>query len=327
MSNSVSAAKRRRANIVSSPLFQSNGQTNTSTPTPEQTATRQPMTLQQVIGIFDRRLLHLEDYVRKQMVEVPSIEHVSKAIPDTSTQSSQNIDASAVETIVIEILGSHFAEFNHRYEMLAEEIIDLKHIVMKLQSYTLDVNKTLVEERLQILSELRSDVSVQLQNMAIEHPRVIISNQVEANDTLSEKITAGINLVTDELQEAAVEAFESATDELQDAAVEAFESATDELHEAAVEAFESATDELQEAAVEAFESATDELQEAAVEAFESATDELQEAAVEENEGFDSLNEQDTAVDETENGASNKSKRKSRAKKVVQATWSEPELNA
>jgi hypothetical protein len=38
--------------------------------------------------------------------------------------------------------------------MLAGEIAELKLMFMKLQTYTLDINKTLFEERVQILSEL-----------------------------------------------------------------------------------------------------------------------------------------------------------------------------
>ena len=38
--------------------------------------------------------------------------------------------------------------------MLAQEVADLKDIVLKLQSYTMDVNKTLFEERIQVLSDM-----------------------------------------------------------------------------------------------------------------------------------------------------------------------------
>ena len=46
------------------------------------------------------------------------------------------------------------SEFNHRFEMLADEIGTLKDIVLKLQSYTMEVNKTLMEERIHVLSDL-----------------------------------------------------------------------------------------------------------------------------------------------------------------------------
>lgn len=45
-------------------------------------------------------------------------------------------------------------EMQSRYEILAQEIGELKDIVLKLQVYTMDVNKTLLEERIHILSDL-----------------------------------------------------------------------------------------------------------------------------------------------------------------------------
>jgi hypothetical protein len=189
MSNSNSAAKRRRANLVASPMFQSNGQpvpNNGASTTIQQPTTpvpRQPMSLQQVIGVFDRRLLYLEEYVSKQLKKVPGVE----VIPTSNTSAlapSQNMNMNEVESLVQHILHEHLSEFNHRYELLAEEIIDLKHIVMKLQSYTLDVNKTLIDERIQILSELRSTAPVQVQNMAG-------SSQL-SEPNMSENITASV---------------------------------------------------------------------------------------------------------------------------------------
>jgi len=45
-------------------------------------------------------------------------------------------------------------EINVRFELFANEIANLKDTVMKLQSYTMDVNKMLVNERIQILSNM-----------------------------------------------------------------------------------------------------------------------------------------------------------------------------
>jgi hypothetical protein len=38
------------------------------------------------------------------------------------------------------------AEFNNRFEILAEELVDLKNIVLNLQTYTMSVNKKLLEQ-------------------------------------------------------------------------------------------------------------------------------------------------------------------------------------
>ena len=53
-----------------------------------------------------------------------------------------------------EVPSDFIEEMQSRYEILAREIVDLKDIVLKLQSYTMDVNKTLLEERIHILSDL-----------------------------------------------------------------------------------------------------------------------------------------------------------------------------
>jgi hypothetical protein len=52
------------------------------------------------------------------------------------------------------LLHEHLSEFNHRYELLATELMELKETVMKLQSYTMDINKALINERIQILSDI-----------------------------------------------------------------------------------------------------------------------------------------------------------------------------
>jgi hypothetical protein len=50
-------------------------------------------------------------------------------------------------------------EMDTRFDILAREIADLKDVVLKLQAYTMDVNKTLLEERIHILSDLGNSVS------------------------------------------------------------------------------------------------------------------------------------------------------------------------
>jgi hypothetical protein len=45
-------------------------------------------------------------------------------------------------------------EFDTKFAVLAQEVADLKDIVLKLQAYTMEVNKTLYEERIQVLSDM-----------------------------------------------------------------------------------------------------------------------------------------------------------------------------
>jgi uncharacterized membrane protein YgaE (UPF0421/DUF939 family) len=129
--SSASLAKKRRANI---------SQTNNMPPPvqpPQSTANASrnvPLTLPQVLQMIDGRLLKLEKGMKEQQ-EVQS-ENVSVVREKEEDDSLNKI----------------LAEYDARFQMLAAEIHDMKEIVLKLQSYTMDVNKTLLEERVQIMN-------------------------------------------------------------------------------------------------------------------------------------------------------------------------------
>ena len=184
--SSAIAAKRRRAGIVTSPMFKSGpspspastpidprlasaADPRRNTPMQQQQSTvpaaapqnlnqqpantmqqtyvdpKRPMPLQQVITVLDNRILYLE----KHLVESSKRDLVEKvALPEAISHSS--FTKEAIDEIVAAAIKEHIMEFDHRYEMLANEIVNLKQIVLQLQSYTLDVNKTLLEERAQI---------------------------------------------------------------------------------------------------------------------------------------------------------------------------------
>jgi hypothetical protein len=125
------------------------------------------MGLQQVISLLDNRILKVEKFVCDfDKMELPaklsSLPLVAAEAPPVSSAVTTNtvsnvLDPSVlanVETIIQDTLNAHMDEFNHRYEILASEILNLKNIVMKLQSYTMDVNKVLMEERVRILSDI-----------------------------------------------------------------------------------------------------------------------------------------------------------------------------
>jgi hypothetical protein len=147
MSNSAtSAAKRRRAApMITPPLFQSNLSPDGGRPpvaTSVNSNPQQPdmklLTLQQVISLVDSRLTNLE-----------------KTIIEPNNQSSTPSDIS---DLIKSTMYEHLAEFNERYEILASEIANLKNIVLDLQSYTMNINKTLFEERVKMMSNV-SDFS------------------------------------------------------------------------------------------------------------------------------------------------------------------------
>lgn len=179
MSSATTAAKRRRAgNIVSTPLFKPTSapmensvqrRTNMAqNPTPRQQYVQQPiqqtsqspetvngqanmqrpMSLQQVISVFDKRLLHIEGYILK-----------NGGLTNQPTKVDNSVvtkDMESLKESIRENLDGQFSEFDHRYQLLANEIANLKQIVLKLQSYSLEINKSLMDERSEILSRLNN---------------------------------------------------------------------------------------------------------------------------------------------------------------------------
>ena len=146
MSQSLAAAKKRRA-----PIQQPEPVSNRNVPPPSQNTSniQTGLTLPQVIQVVDRRLLVLEKFMQDSkavMQDPPSVSLVSAAdFPQSLTPESA---PSSLQELT--------DEFDKRYEMLAEEIVNLKNIVLSLQSYTMEVNKTLMEERVRIFSDLET---------------------------------------------------------------------------------------------------------------------------------------------------------------------------
>ena len=134
MSAANSAAKKRRAppstepirppmsNIPGKPPGQSNGSSSSG------------LTLPQVIALIDTRLVRLET--------------VTKTLTDSSNSETTASDKS-MEAISPEIME----EFNTRFEIIAEEVANIKNIVLNLQSYTMNVNKMLLQERIGAVSD------------------------------------------------------------------------------------------------------------------------------------------------------------------------------
>jgi len=138
MSAANAAARKRRAPIetpqrpVTTNSFQSSQQDQQSRPA--------GLTLPQVISVIDSRLINLENYVKDAKAAKPSNE--------VSNKSSPSSDLSITENDVF------IQELEGRFEVLVEEINNLKDMLLKLQSYTMDVNKTLMEERVRVFSDL-----------------------------------------------------------------------------------------------------------------------------------------------------------------------------
>ena len=109
------------------------------------------LTLPQVIALIDTRLIKLEKFM-KDTQESPQVERSVSFAPQQSMerQMVDSVEDPEGATNLEQVLG----DFNDRFMMLAEEIATLKDTLMKLQSYTMDVNKMLLEERVNVLSDL-----------------------------------------------------------------------------------------------------------------------------------------------------------------------------
>lgn len=148
-SQSNASAKRRRAGVVNTPIFKSeDNQQTTSEPAPMDI--KKPMSLQQVITVFDQRLLHLE----KIIIEQGPVSQTSEGKPEIDLEQLNEIQES-FQTSISKCVN----EFDHRYNLLANEVVELKEMLLKLQSYTLDVNKALYESKIQSSQPLLQNVS------------------------------------------------------------------------------------------------------------------------------------------------------------------------
>jgi len=105
------------------------------------------LTLQQVITILNSRVLALEDYVKEEKTRPvgdtgTSLADVGLSVPKDIMTNTNNLPNDIID------------EFNERFMMLAAEIANLKDLLLSLQTYTMSINKTLMEERINILSEI-----------------------------------------------------------------------------------------------------------------------------------------------------------------------------
>ena len=129
MSASNAAAVRRRVGNQSQSQINNNGSITSSINNNESITTSlktNGMTLQEVIKHFNTKINNLE-------VQQSTL----------STNDSNNMPGD---------ISNVLNEFNDRFELFAQEISLMKEQLLKLQSYTMDVNKVLYEERIHVLT-------------------------------------------------------------------------------------------------------------------------------------------------------------------------------
>ena len=171
MSSSISAAKKRRANISQvqqqSPMQQQ----------PQQQS--KPMSLPQVLKMFDSRLVTLE-------------KATNEAKPHSVVVESPGVSQEET-TAIKEVLN----EYDERFQMLAGEIQEMKSALMKLQTYTMDVNKTLLEERVQYMTPVANTPSSTV-DQSIDYDNIVATPEtieiIDANvDSTPENLSSEEN--------------------------------------------------------------------------------------------------------------------------------------
>lgn len=122
--------------------------------------------IQNIISELDKRVVSLE-------------ETITKTVKDST------------EPTVTDVLD----EFQSRFEMIATEISDIKDAMMKLQTYTMDVNKMLLEERIDILSEINpnSKSNVISQDGDLANIISISANNEHTNIDMREMVKEELN--------------------------------------------------------------------------------------------------------------------------------------
>jgi len=165
MSRAIASARQRRAGISNPEPVQIQQQQGN----PNNASGGGGLTLPQVISLVDTRLIKLETFMKEVQSE--------NKLPGSSSPSESGLNSSVVE------------EYNHRFEILADEIANLKDIVLKLQSYTMDVNKTLLENNLPYLNKNTNDKPLfVMQSFAeIDDDNLNVSD-VDENELIMENI-------------------------------------------------------------------------------------------------------------------------------------------
>lgn len=77
-----------------------------------------------------------------------------QARPQTIQEFIQNIDSriNSIETRFNDVID----EYETRFTLLAEEIANMKDVIIKVQSFSMEINKDLHNERIRVLSDMDS---------------------------------------------------------------------------------------------------------------------------------------------------------------------------
>jgi hypothetical protein len=205
--NPVAQPQRNFQNTIASTDPRAMPNSNMSTPSGPGAVPNggKSLTLQQVITLMDNRLIVLEKNSKSTSESIQYLQSSQTAVPST-----EDVDVSS---LVDDKLEDFIGEFNTRTELLATEINNLKQIVMNLQAYTLEINKTLMEERIRILSDIPRKETISIMTLqdsiqaettvaekdSIESENLVDPEEIVEKDLESNDITPDNDEETDEL--------------------------------------------------------------------------------------------------------------------------------
>ncbi len=147
MSTALASARRRRAGPETVAPTPGVRQTVPQPSFPCSNQSLQPnmapgLTLPQVIALVDKRLNSLELFMQTQ----------SQIHPNQSNEEDVNEAMTQLKAVT--------DEYNARFDIIADELALLKDTVLKLQTFTMEVNRSLMQDRIHILSnDLESEKS------------------------------------------------------------------------------------------------------------------------------------------------------------------------
>jgi len=162
MSQANAAAIRRRVSAPNTIQPQTTNSSQKSQISSDQSNVNAPgLTLPQVIALVDRRLVNLETFMKETQNTNIQKQNVQYNIQEPVPNNSDN-----------ESLKVLIDEYNHRFEILADEISNMKDIVLKLQTYTMEVNKTLMDERIHVFSDLGNTQQTEINSFVLDNINV-----------------------------------------------------------------------------------------------------------------------------------------------------------
>jgi hypothetical protein len=162
MSSANAAAIRRRVNHNQLPVPSKSDATNTPQYTNQSIPQPAPksLTLPQYMNTLDKRIKTLEDNA-------------------PSTNNSNTVFSAQV-----------MDEFNSRFEILATELGQFKDALLKLQTFTMDVNKSLHDDRIHILSDIETQPAV---NASSNTEEIVIEEDTSTSDNIKNMVEEQLN--------------------------------------------------------------------------------------------------------------------------------------